>query len=79
MAIHSTRVETVLYVGVPLYTFTHLQEFFGDFSSNLDYERARFEAACGEIPYDEIFEDILENANSLGIQSIVVFELDQRD
>lgn len=75
MSIYRTSVHTVLYVGVPKSLFRFLQFFFQCYDENIDKDLDSFLEAAEETK-DDTFDEILENAGNLGIDSIVVYELD---
>jgi len=78
MSVFLTRVQVTLYVGVPSAFFyeqlVHQHDAYGQ--SQIDRPRSRFqevidgnERSC----FTESFEEILYNADSLGIDSVVVY------
>lgn len=76
MSIYRTSVETVLYVGVPFSLFQELQAIFDISDANIDQPTEGFVWAMTQVEDpDETMDEILDNAENLGIDCMVVYSL----
>lgn len=77
MSIYRTSVLVVLYVGVPTSLFRELQAIFDTSDANIDKPTEAFVSAMTQVEDpDQTMDEILENAENLGLDSMVVYELD---